>query len=207
MCGRPDPRHTIAGESAGGLSVMYLMASPPARGLFTQSIAESAYMISTPELKTRRFGQTPAETAGTLLAAKLHAPDLVALRGMDAAVLTQAAGAAGFAPFGAIDGRVLPRQLVEVFDRREQARVPLLAGFNSDEIRSLRMLALPAQASAEAYERTVRDHYLDLADAYLKLYPVKDLNESVIAATRDGMDGCRTASGTRLGGDVPPSFV
>ena len=47
-----DPSNvTIAGESAGGLSVMYLMAAPPARGLFAKAIAESAYMISTPELK------------------------------------------------------------------------------------------------------------------------------------------------------------
>jgi para-nitrobenzyl esterase len=47
-----DPANvTIAGESAGGLSVMYLLAAPPARGLFAKAIAESAYMISTPELK------------------------------------------------------------------------------------------------------------------------------------------------------------
>ena len=44
-----DPAQvTIAGESAGALSVMYLMAAPPARGLFARAIAESAYMISTP---------------------------------------------------------------------------------------------------------------------------------------------------------------
>ena len=38
---------------------------------------------------------------------------------------------------GAVDGKVLPRQLVDVFDQGKQARVPLLAGFNSGEIRSL----------------------------------------------------------------------
>ncbi len=42
-----DPSNvTIAGESAGGLSVMYLMAAPSARGLFAKAIAQSAYMIS-----------------------------------------------------------------------------------------------------------------------------------------------------------------
>ena len=52
-----DPANvTIAGESAGGLSVMYLMASPPARGLFAKAIAESAYMISMAELKGARYG-------------------------------------------------------------------------------------------------------------------------------------------------------
>src|SRR6185312_12531335 len=52
---------TIAGESAGALSVMYLMASPPARGLFAKAIAESAYMISTPELKESKHGMLSAE--------------------------------------------------------------------------------------------------------------------------------------------------
>jgi para-nitrobenzyl esterase len=61
-----DPANvTIAGESAGGLSVLYLMASPPARGLFAKAIAESSYMISTPELKRPKFGEMAAETIGT----------------------------------------------------------------------------------------------------------------------------------------------
>src|SRR5206468_4260068 len=125
---------TIAGESAGALSVMYLMAAPPARGLFAKAIGESAYMISTPELKQRKYGSQAAEESGARLAASLHAPNLAALRAMDAGALTEAASTAGFGPWGAVDGYVLPRQLVDVFDRGEQARVPLLAGFNSGEI-------------------------------------------------------------------------
>jgi para-nitrobenzyl esterase len=60
-----DPSNvTIAGESAGALSVMYLMAAPSARGLFSKAIAESAYMISMPELKERKFGIPSAEESG-----------------------------------------------------------------------------------------------------------------------------------------------
>lgn len=66
-----DPSNvTIAGESAGGLSVMYLMAAPPARSLFSKAIAQSAYMISTPELKQRGFGCEAAEESRTRLAAR-----------------------------------------------------------------------------------------------------------------------------------------
>src|SRR5262249_23200580 len=48
---------TVAGESAGGLSVMYLMTSPYARGLFAKAIAQSAYMVSTPEFKENKYGE------------------------------------------------------------------------------------------------------------------------------------------------------
>ncbi|MDO9472591.1 MAG: carboxylesterase family protein [Caulobacter sp.] len=185
-----DPSNvTIAGESAGALSVLYLMASPPARGLFSKAIAQSAYMISTPSLKARAFGEAPAEESGVALSAKLQAPDVAALRAMDATRLTKDAAGAGFAPFGVVDGRFLPRQLVEVFDRGEQAPVPVLAGFNSGEIRSLRFLAPPTPALASMYEKTIRERYGDLADAYLRLYPARDMESSILASTRDVIYG------------------
>jgi para-nitrobenzyl esterase len=185
-----DPSNvTIAGESAGGLSVIYLMASPEARGLFSKAITESAYMISTPELKQRRFGAPAAEESGTLLAAALHATNAAALRAMDAQTLTDAAAMAGFAPWGAVDGHLLTRQLVETFDRGEQAPVPLLAGFNSGELRSLTFLAPPPPPTASEYERIIRERYGDLSDEVLRLYPSTSLRESVLATSRDALYG------------------
>src|SRR6185436_1432045 len=108
---------TIAGESAGGLSVMYLMTSPYARGLFAKAIAQSAYMVSTPELKESKFGEVPSELSGKRFATTMGATDIGALRAMDARTLTASAVANRFPAFGAIDGKLLPRQLVEVFDR------------------------------------------------------------------------------------------
>jgi para-nitrobenzyl esterase len=180
---------TIAGESAGGLSVMYLLASPDARGLFAKAIAQSAYMVSMPDLKERRVGTPPAEESGVKLAAKLQAKDIRALRAMDAVALGDAAAAAGFVPLGTVDGHVLPRQLVDTFDRGEQAHVPLLAGFNSGEIRSLRILAPPVPASPADYEKSIRARYGDLADDFLKLYPASDMQESIWATTRDALYG------------------
>ena len=185
-----DPSNvTIAGESAGALSVMYLMAAPPARGLFAKAIAESAYMISTPELKKASFGSPSAEESGVKLLAALHVSDIAAMRAMDAGKLSLAAPAAGYAPWGTIDGHLLLRQLVDVFDRGEQAPVPLLAGFNSGEIRSLRILAPQPPASTTEYETVIRDRYLDLADEFLRLYPSANMQESILATTRDALYG------------------
>jgi para-nitrobenzyl esterase len=180
---------TIAGESAGGLSVMYLMASPRARGLFHKAIAESAYMISTPELKQTAHGTPSAEAAGTQAMTALGAADLPALRAMDAEKLTDTAAARGYGPWGAVDGKVLTRQLVDTWDRGEQAPVPVLAGFNSGEIRSLRVLLPPAPANATAYEEAIRKSYGDLADYYLRLYPSSAIGESMLANTRDALYG------------------
>lgn len=180
---------TIAGESSGGLSVMYLMASPPARGLFAKAIAESAYMITTPELKKAAFGLPSAEDSGVKLAAALHAPDIAAMRAMDAATLSVAAPKAGYAPWGSIDGYLLPHQLVDVFDKGEQAPVPLLAGFNSGEIRSLRVLAPRPPATQADYEESIHDRYLDLAGKFLELYPATNMEESILATTRDALYG------------------
>ncbi|MDB5673567.1 MAG: carboxylesterase family protein, partial [Sphingomonas bacterium] len=108
-----DPANvTIAGESAGGLSVMYLLGSPPARGLFAKAISESGYMISMQELKHSVYGAPSGEAVGQMLSAGLQAPDIADLRGIDAQALTDSAVKLGFAPFGLVDGGVLPEQMV-----------------------------------------------------------------------------------------------
>lgn len=181
---------TIAGESAGALSVMYLMAAPDARGLFHRAIAQSAYMITAPVLRNSPYADLPAsEPVGVWLGTQLGANDLAALRSMDAEAITNAAVRAGYFPLGTIDGRILRRQITDVFDRGEQAPVPILAGFNAGEIRSLRVLLPPAPASADAYTSEIRGRYGDLADAFLGLYPASDIGESMLATTRDAMYG------------------
>ena len=180
---------TIAGESAGALSVLYLMAAPQARGVFHKAIAQSSYMISTPSLKDERHGEPAAEATGARVAAALGANDLASLRAMDATALSDGALKAGYFPWATVDGKVLPDQIVDIFDRGEQAPVPMIAGFNIGEIRSLRMLAPPVPASAAAYEAAIRQRYGDLADAWLKLYPAKDLAETILATPRDALYG------------------
>ncbi|WP_300975089.1 carboxylesterase family protein [Sphingomonas sp. LHG3406-1] len=185
-----DPaKVTIAGESAGGLSALYMMTSPAARRLFRGAIAQSAYMVSMPELKRARFGLPAWEAGGQLLGLALKAPSIAEMRKLDPAALTVAASAAGFFPFGVVDDEVLPQQMVDAFDRGNQARVPVLAGFNQGEIRSLRMLAPKTSASPADYEREITARYRDLAPAFLRLYPSADHAESTLAATRDSLYG------------------
>ena len=186
-----DPGNvTIAGESAGALSVMFLMSAPDARGLFQRAIAQSGYMITMPELRNGSFADWPdAETSGAALARQLGARDVAGLRAMSAQAIIDGTARTSYFPLGTIDGRTLRRQLVDTFDRGEQARVPVLAGFNEGEIRSLRFLLPPAPADAAAYTREIRARYGDLADAFLKQYPASDIGESMLRTTRDALYG------------------
>jgi para-nitrobenzyl esterase len=185
-----DPGNvTIMGESAGGLSVAYLLASPLARGLFQKAIGESLGIYSEPELRKADHGLPSAEETGSRIAQDLHAPDLAALRAMDATTLNRAALKAGFGPTGTIDGWALPRQLVDTYDRREEAHVPVLMGFNAGEFETLPGFLPPLPASSEAYEREIRKRYRDLAPEFLRLYPPRDVRASMLAAGRDAIFG------------------
>ena len=185
-----DPLNvTIFGESAGALSVEYLLASPVARGLFDKAIVQSGYLFTMPELRGARFEEQSAEGIGAWLATRLGASRIAELRAMDARKLIDATAAAGYIPYGTIDGRILPRQLVDTFDRKEQAAVPLMAGLTSGEVRSLRFLMPPMPASPEAYANDIRTRYTDLFADYLHLYPARDFEQTQLAATRDVVFG------------------
>jgi para-nitrobenzyl esterase len=185
-----DPNNvTLFGESAGGQCIIELMASPLARGLFHKVIVQSGYLMSSFELSRASLGQRSAEEAGVALIRAIGVQDLAAARAMDPQALTAAAMTNGFYPQATIDGWILPRQMVEVFDRGEQARVPLIAGFNAGEVRSLRFFLPPLPQSTDAYEQRIRDLYGDLAERYLRHYPGGDIEASALAAARDAFYG------------------
>ena len=185
-----DPKQvTIAGESAGGLSVIALLASPLARGLFVRAISESGYMPSYRALHDETNGLASAESAGAAMATAAGASSAKELRAVDLVALFQAGLKTGWQPEPVIDGVALKRQFVETFARGEQAKVPVLAGFNEGEIRSLLYLAPKAPDSQAAYQADVRSRFGSKADEYLAVYPGVDPKADVQASIRDGLYG------------------
>ncbi|WP_417620604.1 carboxylesterase/lipase family protein [Parasphingorhabdus sp.] len=178
---------TLMGESAGALSITYLLSSPRAHGLFAKAIIQSANTRAVPKLSEPAFEMPAAETFGMALG-----KDIGALRALDAEALMIKALQARLPAQGTVDGKVLPAQVVDIFDRGEQAKVPILAGLNSGEIRSQRLLIPPVPIDPTAYEAEIKRRYGDLAPAYLKLYPASDVPESQLAATRDAVYGWAT---------------
>ncbi|MFV3076805.1 carboxylesterase/lipase family protein [Niveispirillum fermenti] len=186
-----DPaKVTIAGESAGGLSTIALMASPQAHGLFRAAITQSGYMPAYRALREEVLGLASAEAMGAALGAAAGATDVASLRAADLVGLFRAGMATGWAPEPVIDGVTLKRQLADTFALGEQARVPVLAGFNEGEIRSLPFL-MPKNVpdTKAAYQADVRRRFGDGAAAFLSLYPGDDPREDAAASIRDGLYG------------------
>lgn len=127
-----DPMQvTIAGESAGSMSVSAQMASPLARGLFARAIGESGALFSSSGPMSTR-AQT--EQNGVQLAQAAGASSLADLRTLSATELLEMAGRRGMPRFGVnVDGYFFPEPPVEIYAAGQQAKVPLLAGWNSEE--------------------------------------------------------------------------
>ena len=127
-----DPKNvTIAGESAGGISVLYLMLAPDARGLFQKAIGESSFgrLEPTPLKAAEASGAEAATKAGVTGddAAAAAALRKVPLSAMPyTGPFTSRAG-----PI--LDGRYVQGGIAQGFAAGRQAKIPLLIGGNSNE--------------------------------------------------------------------------
>lgn len=127
-----NPSHvTIAGESAGSSSVSALMASPMSKGLFAGAIGESGSVLGASGMESL----AAAEQKGVQFANMTHAPSLTMLRALSAHELLAAAAAEGAPRFGTnVDGLFFVESPAATFAAGRQAHVPLLAGWNSEEL-------------------------------------------------------------------------
>jgi para-nitrobenzyl esterase len=137
-----DPANvTIFGESAGGMSVNDLMASPRAAGLFAKAISESGLGLTAPPRADA------AEAAAAAFAARHDAAGTPAeilerLRGLSVSQILddqeKLPDLRLTSPM--VDGHILPQEVSVAFAKGEIARVPYIAGSNSNE--STLMVAL-----------------------------------------------------------------
>jgi para-nitrobenzyl esterase len=178
-----DPKRvTIAGESAGSISVSALMASPLSKNLIAGAIGESGGITGT--LPAVSLSQ--AEQAGTKFASELGATSLAALRAMETQQILEAATKGGFASVGrfpiTIDGYFLPEDPAAIYAAGRQAHIPLLIGWNSEEM-TWRALLRGQEPTRENYEKAVREIYGARAYEALNLYRGAEREEIIDSAT------------------------
>ena len=174
-----DPKRvTIAGESAGSISVSALMASPLSRGLIAGAIGESGAM--TGSLPPRPLADAEAE--GAKFATAAGASSLTALRALKAEQIQELASKGGAMRFStALDGYFLPKSLTEIYAAGEQAKVPLLAGSNSEE-QPARAVLMAAEPTPENLAAAIRRFYGENAGDILKAYAASTPDEVLEAA-------------------------
>lgn len=172
-------RVTVAGESAGSISVSALMASPLSKGLMAAAIGESGAMTSS--LPPQPLAE--AEEKGVKFAAAAGANSLADLRAMTAEQIQEALPKAQGLRFStALDGYFLPKTVTAIYEAGEQASIPLLAGSNTQE-QPARSVLGDGEPTPETLAAAIRKFYGDKAGEILKAYSATTTDEVYEAAT------------------------
>jgi len=177
-----DPsRVTIAGQSSGSTAVLFMTASPLAKGLFRGAIAESGADLDPPTSVPLQ----EAEQNGLAFAEKCGEKTLKGLRTLSAGDLLECQRGAGVRFRPDIDGLFLTHGVGDVFAAGMQNDVPTITGMNADEGSASSGYG---KISAAEYAAEAKKNYGTDSGEFLKLYPGEtgaEAGESLKQSSRD----------------------
>nr|WP_315158636.1 carboxylesterase family protein [uncultured Flavobacterium sp.] len=189
-----DPNKvTIFGESAGGIAVSMLCASPLAKGLFNGAISQSGGSFG-PSRATTYPGENmkklkDAENEGLEYMKTAGVISIEKLRSIEADKLPAGRG------WPIVDGWVIPDDQYKLYEAGKYNDTPILIGYNSDEGSSFTRTKDPKE-----FISSVETRYGKFAESLLKSYPVSDSSVPKTARdlSRDAAFGWQTWSWARL---------
>jgi para-nitrobenzyl esterase len=215
-----DPANvTVFGESAGGGSILHLLASPVGRGLFDRAIVQSG---STGRTLSTDQAASVAQVVLAELGLERAEPELARLSSAQIVAAQERAtaqlfGVAGLLPFHpALDAENLPTTPIEALRSGTARDVGLLLGVTTDEMRlfldrpalererlharTRRYFAVDDAATAalvESYESLLRDagEPAEPIDVWAAIYSDREMLVPAVAA----LDAHATAGGSAFG--------
>lgn len=177
-----DPaKVTIAGQSAGSMSVWSMIASPLAKGLFRAAIPQSGGIAG--GIMNNNYER--AEKSGIAFMERLKAASITELRKLTAEELIAGGGnmmsGLNFAPV--FDGYVLPENILKAFRSGEFNDVPVLGGWVMGD----GSLMAGQKMDAEKYRQQAVQQYGDNSDEFLKIFPGSSEEEISASTTKLGL--------------------